>query len=170
MKSQKSNEKMRQEYPAKDSPVALTLENEIIRIALEKGLEIGVVTARLSNAVGVSERHIYDYRNGKTDIPSMLIPKFCREFGSNALAMSVVTLCNETEFDERDAFDLGRFASQSIRNVLQSGDDFLEAFDDGVIDGFELSKLSRSTARIIRDANRLLEVAQVEYQRRRCAA
>lgn len=167
MKSQKAMKKMSEEYPAKDSLVALTLENEITRIASEKGLEIGTVTKRLSLAVGVGERHIYDYRSGKTDIPAMLIPKFCREFGSNALAMSVLTICTDTEFDERDPFDLGRFASQSVRNVLKGGDDFLEAFDDGRIDGYELAKLKRSTARIIRDANRLLEVATVEHQRRR---
>lgn len=169
MKSQKSTAKMREEYPAKDSLVALTLESEITRIAAEKGLEIGTVTKRLSLAVDVSERHIYDYRNGKTDIPAMLIPKFCREFGSDALAMAVITLCNETEIDERDEFDLGRFASRAVRNVLKGGDDFLEAFDDGVIDGFEIIKLKRSTARIIRDANQLLEIATVEHQRRRAA-
>lgn len=159
-------EKKREEYPAKNSPVALAFECEIKRVAIEKGLEIGNVIKKLSDNTGVSERHIYHYRTGKTDIPTLLIPKFCKEFGSNALAMSVMTMCDETEFEEQELFDLSRFVSKSVRNVLKAGDEFLEAFDDGAIDGYEFSKLSQSTARIIRDANRLLEVAASARNRR----
>lgn len=162
-------EKKREEYPVQNSPVALAFECEIKRVAIEKGLEIGEVVRKLSQKTGVCERHIYHYRTGKTDIPTMLIPKFCRQFGSNALAMAVMTMCDEAEFDEQELFDLSRFVSKSVRNVLKAGDEFLEAFDDGAIDGFEFSKLSQSTARIIRDANRMLELAASARNRRMAA-
>ncbi|HQU82970.1 MAG TPA: hypothetical protein PKY59_07600 [Pyrinomonadaceae bacterium] len=150
----------------KNSPVALTFDAEIKRMAVEKGLETGKVIEILSEKAGIVERHIYHYREGKTDIPAMLIPVFCREFGSNALAMSIVALCKTDEFEDADLFDLGRFASGTVRNCLRYGDEFLETFDDGVIDGFEIAKLSRSSAKIIRDAHRLLEIAQRHYDNR----
>lgn len=162
-------EKKREEYPAKDTLIALTFECEIKRVAIEKGIEIADVIARLSENTGVCQRHIYNYRAGKTDIPVLLIPKFCKQFGSNVLAMAVMTMCDEAEFEQGDLFDLSRFVSKSVQNVLKSGDEFLEAFDDGTINGFEFSKLSLSTARIIRDANRMLELAASALNRRMAA-
>lgn len=153
------------EYPTRLSPVAMTFEAEIKRTAIEKGLEIGEVIAKLAKLADVAERQLYNYRSGKTDIPAMLIPQFCKQFGSNALAMAIVTMCNGTEFEERDAFDLAKFASQSVQDTLKGHDEFLDAFDDGTIDGHELAKLSHSTAKIIRNAHRLNEIARRAHER-----
>lgn len=159
--------RIKDEFPHRNSPVALTFEAEIKRISIEKDLTIGQVMTKLAGFANVDVRQLYNYRSGKTDIPSLLIPKFCKQFHSNALAMAIVSMCNKTEFEERDEFDLTRFCSKTLRDQLQHGDDFLEAFDDGTIDGHELTKLSLSTTKIIRNANRLLEIATFEHNRRR---
>lgn len=44
--------------------------------------------------------------------------------------------------------------------MLAGGEDFLDAFDDGRIDGREEIKLKHTRARIIRTTNRLFEIAQ----------
>ncbi len=150
------------------SPVALTFYAEIKRLAVDKGIEIGKVMTKLAGFTGLDERQLYNYRTGKTDIPSLLIPVFCKQFESNALAMAVVAMCEPGDTDERDAFDLTKFCSGTIRNMLKGGEEFLDAFDDGRIDGHELIKLKNTRARIVRDANRLVEVASHAHERR-CA-
>jgi hypothetical protein len=148
------------------SPVALTFDAEIKRVSAEKGLEIGKVMKKLAAATGLEERHLYNYRSGKTDIPSLLIPILCKQFESNALAMTVIGLCDDCSFDERDAFDLAKFCTGTIRNMLKGGEDFLDAFEDNRIDGHELIRLKNTRALIVRDANRMLEVAVHAHERR----
>jgi len=49
---------------------------------------------------------------------------------------------------------------RAVREMLAGGEDFLDAFDDGRIDGREEIKLKHTRARIIRTTNRLFEIAQ----------
>lgn len=148
------------------SPVALTFDAEIKRMSIEKGLEIGKVMTKLAGFTGLDERQLYNYRSGKTDIPSLLIPIFCKQFESNALAMSVIGLCDDANFEEADAFDLVKLCSSTLRDILKGGEEFMAAFDDGKIDGRELTRLKSVRATIIRNTNRLFEVASNAYQRR----
>ncbi|HQZ81625.1 MAG TPA: hypothetical protein PLR83_00265 [Pyrinomonadaceae bacterium] len=94
--------------PETHSLVALTFDAEIKRLAVEKGLEIGTVMTKLAGFTGLDERQLYNYRSGKTDIPSLLIPVFCKQFESNALAMAIVSLCDVTPIETDDGFDVAR--------------------------------------------------------------
>jgi predicted DNA-binding ribbon-helix-helix protein len=154
------------EYPHRNSQLSLTFEAEIKRIAEEKQIPVGRLISELTEGTGITERQIYNYRSGRTDLPASLIPIFCKRFGSNALAMRLVEACIEIEYDEMDLFDLGRFASRSVQDVLRGHDDFIDAFDDGIIDGHELSKLSLTSQKMIRNAIRLKEIADNAYRRR----
>lgn len=158
---------MHEQYPFKNSPQSLTFETEIKRTAKERGETIDQTVEILSDLSGVSVRQIYNYRNGVTDIPSGLIPAFCKQFGSNALAMAILKQCGET--DELENFDIVRLANQSARNTLQAHDRFLEAFDDGKIDGFEMNELKKVTASSVASFHRLEQVAENHYNRRRAA-
>jgi hypothetical protein len=150
------------------SPIALTFEAEIKRIAAEKGLEIGRVMEKLSGFTGISTTHLYNYRTGKTPIPADLIPVFCRQFESKALAMTLLALCDEPDGEHED-MDLTKFCSRSTREMLAFGEEFLEAFDDGRIDGHEEMKLRSTHAKIIRNANRKLELVVSARRRSRNA-
>lgn len=158
---------MHEKYPYKNSPQSLTLESEIKRIAADRGESIELTIDRLSEFSGVTVRQIYNYRSGKCDIPSGMIPIFCNEFGSNALVMAILKQCKPSE--EVESFDIVKLANQSARNTLQTHDRFLEAFDDGTIDGFELNELKKKTAASIADFHRLEQVAEDHYNRRRAA-
>lgn len=161
------------EKPKRDprlSPVALTFEAEIKRAAAEKGLPIERVMAKLAAFTGLSESQLYNYRTGKTGIPADLIPELCRQFHSRALAMAVLNACDDVEDDHEDAFDLTRFCSRTVRDMLAGGEEFLDAFDDGHIDGHELTNLSQRAARISRDSYRLLEVARSARRRNQTIA
>ena len=72
------------DYPARLSPLALTFEAEIKRIAAAANRNLADVMRELSKASGVTENHLYNYRNGKTDIPGSLIRIFCSMFSSCA--------------------------------------------------------------------------------------
>ncbi len=150
------------------SQLALTFEAEIKRIAGEAGVQIADVMRELSNVSGVSENHLYNYRSGRTDIPGSTIKVFCSIFRSNALAS--VLMIDEIEFEDDDAYDLARMCNRHVRSMLESGEEFLDAFEDGHIDGHEEIKLARTTARIRRDSFRLLEVAQSFRRRRQSTA
>lgn len=158
---------MHENYPHKNSPQSLTLETEIKRIAGDRGESIGRTIERLAEFSGVGERQIYNYIGGKTDIPAGQIPVFCREFGSNALAMSIIHQCEQTEPIEE--YDIVRLGSKSARETLIVHELFMEAFDDGEIDGFELTKLKKSKASAVANFNHLEQIAEDNFQRRRVA-
>lgn len=153
-------EAVKKATPETHSLIALTFDAEIKRIAIEKGREIGEIMTKLAGFTGLDERQIYNYRSGKSDIPSLLIPVFCKQFESNALAMAVLSLCEAENSPDADGFDIARFCTTTVREMLECGADFLDAFDDGKIDGHEMAKLKNTRAKIIRSANRLLEIAQ----------
>lgn len=155
---------VKDEYPSRLSPVAVTFDAEIKRLAEEKGLSIERAMKKLSGFTGLSISQLYNYRSGKTPIPADLIPTFCKQFGSNALAMTVLAMC-ETTAEERDAFDLTRLCAKEVGTMLRFGDQFMESFDDGRIDGHEETRLSQSHAKIIRGANRMMEVVRAARQR-----
>lgn len=156
-----------EEYPFKNSPQSLTLDCEIKRIAAERDESTDKTIKNLADLSNLSERQIYNYRTGKTDIPSGLIPVFCNQFGSNALAMAILKQCCRTA--ECDDFDIVRLANVSARHTLAAHERFLEAFDDGVIDGFELNELKKQTAAGVANFHRLEQVAEDAYNRRRAA-
>ncbi|HEV7700505.1 MAG TPA: hypothetical protein VGO43_09790 [Pyrinomonadaceae bacterium] len=148
------------------SPLALTFDAEIKRMTLEKGIAIGHVMAKLAAGTGITERHLYNYRSGKTDIPGCEIPILCKHFESNALAMALVGMCDVGEFDAQDAFDLADFCAASVSEMLAGGRVFIEAARDGTIDGHELIQIKNVVAMIVRNAHRTLEVATQMRERR----
>lgn len=157
-----------EEYPYKNTPVTLCFEAEVKRIAEERNEPMAQTLKLLGDMSGVSERQIYNYRQGKTEISPEQIKIFCQQFNSFALGCAWFSTFG-IEQEICDEFDLSRFASRTVRNVLQAGDRFLSAFDDGVIDGHELNELELASAQIQRDARRLTEVARDNYNRRRAA-
>lgn len=156
---------MRDKFPYRNSPQSLTLESEIKRVAGERGEAIDLTIERLSDFSGVGVRQIYNYRTGKCDIPSSQIPTFCKQFGSNALAMSILHQCEEIEPIE--TYDIVRLANKSCRETLEVHDDFLSAFEDNVVDGFELTKLKKNKAKAVAHFNQLEEIAEAHYERQR---
>ncbi|MGI8556496.1 MAG: hypothetical protein ACR2LT_09105 [Pyrinomonadaceae bacterium] len=168
MKSLKLINEKHDEYPLKNTPVTLCFEAEMKRLSAERDEPMGEITAKLAGFCGVSERQIYNYRTGKTEIQPEQIKIFCCQFNSFALGCAWFSTFG-IEQDICDEFDLSRFASRTVRNVLQAGDKFLSAFDDGVIDGHELNELELASAQIHRDTNRLVEIARDNYKQRRAA-
>jgi len=158
---------MHKTYPFKNSPQSLTFESEIKRVAKEREDSIEKTIENLSEMSGVTVRQIYNYRNGVTDIPSGLIPIFCKQFGSNALAMSILNQCGETE--KIDDYDIVRLANQSAQKTLKVHQDFLVAFEDGKVDGFELMDLKKSTATSVACFHLLEQIAEDNYNRKRAA-
>jgi hypothetical protein len=152
------------------SPVALTFSAEIKRMSVEKGLPIGEVFKKLARFSGVSETHLYNYRSGKTDIPALLIPVFCKQFESNALAMAVVGLCDVGDFDAGDAMDLINFTASAVKDILAGYATVVEAFKDGHIDGHELLEIKNSMAAIVRTAHRTTEIATRLREAKQCVA
>ena len=158
---------MHEQYPFKNSPQSLTLECEIKRIADERSESIDQTIKNLAALSGLSERQIYNYRTGKTDIPSGLIAVFCNQFGSNALAMAILRQCEVCE--EVELFDIVLLANKSAQETLGVHAHFLSAFEDGQIDGFEYNESKRKTANAVAHFHRLDKVVEDAYNRRRAA-
>lgn len=145
-------------YEAFQSPLALTFEAEIKRIVAESGSDVANVMTNLSEITGISESQLYNYRSGKTDMPGSLIRVFCSVFKSNVLAD--VVRCDELEFELEGELDIAQLCNRNVRSMLEGGQDFIDVFADGRVTGHEEMKLARTTAKITRDANRLLEFAR----------
>jgi hypothetical protein len=156
---------MHEQFPFKNSPQSLTFENEIKRVAVEREETIEKTIKKLAELSGISERQIYNYRNGTTDIPSGLIAVFCNQFKSNALAMAILAQCEPC--NSIDEFDIVQLANESCRKTLEAHTRFLEAFSDGKIDGFEHNELKKATAGAVACFHRLDGIAEADYNRRR---
>lgn len=150
-------------YEAHQSALALTFEAEIKRISNESGAEMSTVMEELSNASGISQSQIYNYRIGKCDIPGSLIRIFCAIFKSNAL--SDVTRCEDIEFELDGDFDLAQMCNRHVRQMLECGQAIMEAAEDGHFDGHEVMKVERKTAELNRTSFQLVEYAR--HSRRR---
>lgn len=138
--------------------LALAFETEIKRLVAESGSDVATVMRELSNAVGICESHLYNYRSGRTDIPGSSIRLFCTVFKSNAL--SDVTRCDEIEFEVESGLDLAQMCNRHVRSMLDGSSEFIEAFADGRIDGHEEIKLEKAVAQIQQRSFRLLETAR----------
>ncbi len=159
---------VKDEYPFRNTAPALCLDAELKRLAKERSAPIGTIVSEIANSLNVSDRQINYYRQGKTEIPADKIKSLCKSFGSIALGNAWLSTF-EAATGEMESFDLIRFTAQMVRNILQGGDKYMAAFDDGEIDGGELRELQEATAAIQRDANRLQEIAEAAYNRRRAA-
>lgn len=155
---------MSDEYPFKHSPTTLCFEAEIKRLAEERGEPIAQLISNLAKLSGVGERQIYNYRSGKSEIPIIAIQGFCEQFNSIALGIAWLSTF-AVESDEMELYDLSRLASRTVRDVLNSGDVFLDAFEDGKVTGFELNRIELAGAKIHRDTRRLTEIARDAHRR-----
>lgn len=164
MKRVKNVVSMHEQFPFKNSQQSLTFENEIKRIAEERQETIAETSKKLSKLSGVGERQIYNYRVGKTDIPAGLIPIFCKQFGSNALAMSILKQCEAAE--QIDGFDLVKLVNTSAQNALGVHQHFLKVFEDGKITGFEFNETKIKTAKAVAVFHRLDQIVEDAYNRR----
>lgn len=157
--------------PEKPAPhlsiLAHTFEAEIKRVVDESGSDVAGVMRRLSEVSGISENHLYNYRSGKTDIPGSHIRTFCSIFRSNALAE--VVRVDEIEFEVEGELDFAQICNSHVRSMLEGGQDFLDVFADGRVDGHEEIKLARTSAKINRDSYRLFEIAR-SIRRRQTAS
>lgn len=98
-------------------------------------------------------------------MPADHIPVFCKQFESNALAMTVLNMCNETPIEEREALDLARFCSSATRDTLKGGEEFMTIMQDGKVDGHEEKRFSEIAAKMVRNTNRKLEIVRATRQR-----
>jgi D-mannonate dehydratase len=158
---------MHEQYPFKNSPQSLTLECEIKRVAAERDESIEKTIETLAELSGVGIRQIYNYRVGKTDIPSGLISVFCNQFGSKAMAMAILKQCEQCE--EIEAFDIVKLANESCQLTLKAHYKVLEVLDDGKIDGFENNEVKRVVAASVASFHRLEQIVDDGYNRRRAA-
>lgn len=158
---------MHEQFPFKNSPQSLTFDGEIKRIAEERGETIAEASKKLSKLSGIGERQIYNYRVGKTDIPSGLIPVFCIQFGSNALAKSILGQCGQSA--EIEDFDLVKLANRSAQDALGVHQHFLSVFEDGKVTGFELNETKIRTNKAVAVFHRLDQIVEDAYNRRQAA-
>lgn len=154
-------------HPFKNSPIALTIEAEIKRVAESRDESINETISRLAKFTNLSIRQIYNYRMGKTQVPENLILIFTKQFASTALVSAWLAENEVTEVP--DNFDLVRLANKSARQILQTHDSFLEAFEDGHIDGFEITELKKSAAKSVANIKELEHIAELNHQQRRVA-
>lgn len=143
-----------------------TLDDEFKRIAKEEGLTLEDLVTEVASLTKKKARQIYNFRSGKSSLPSDLLPILCKRFGSLALIRTLEECCEETKVEIPDGFELGKLVSQTVRDDLRHYERFMDAFEDGVIERTELDELNRSGERVVQNVRMFLEIATADYQRR----
>lgn len=146
--------------------LADTLHREFKRVARAEQIAMEDLVNEVSKLVECSPRQIYNYRSGKWDLPSGLIPALCKRFRSRALLDELTAGCAETPVDVPDAFDLTRLVAQTVRDDMRHFEKFLDAFEDGVVEGHELAELRESGARVVENVRQFEAIAEADFNRR----
>lgn len=142
------------------------LDNEFRRVAKAEGKSMDALVEEIAGLTGKSVRQLYNFRSGKWDIPSQLIPVLCRRFRSRALLDALSEECGESAVEVPDPYDLTRLVSQTVRGDLRYFEQFLDAFEDGVIEKQELDRLRESSEYLILDVKKFFAMAEADYARR----
>lgn len=143
-----------------------TLDAEFKRLAREEQRPMEELVEEVARLVGKSPRQIYNFRSGKWDIPSQLIPVFCKRFRSLALLQALADECRETEIEVPEHYELTCLVSKTVRDDLRHYENFLAAFEDGVITEAEMEKLRASGERVISNVRKFESIAQADLARR----
>ena len=96
-----------------------TLDAEFKRLAREEQRPMEELVEEVARLVGKSPRQIYNFRSGKWDIPSQLIPVFCKRFRSLALLQALADECRETEIEVPEHYELTCLVSKTVRDDLR---------------------------------------------------
>jgi hypothetical protein len=144
--------------------LARVLDGEFLRIAGEEDVKLSALVGEVAQATGYSERQIYNFREGRSDLPSALIPFFCERFKSRAL----IDALSDSDFNVEvpEMYDLTRLTSRAVRDILQHYERYLDAFESDGIDRAELAELEISGDAVVRTVRQFLAIAEADCERR----
>lgn len=146
-----------------------TLDNEFKRVAKAEGIAMDELVAEVALLTQKSERQIYNYRCGKWELPSPLIPILCRRFRSRALLIALEDECRDAPVEVPETFELTKLVSQTVRGDLHHYEKFLDAFESDGIDAQELEALKASGDRVVMNVRHFEAIATADYERRQAA-
>jgi hypothetical protein len=142
-----------------------TLRAEIRRVARNEDKSIEELVDELKELTDYSVRQIYNFKCGKWDIPSRLIPVLCKRFGSRALLSALADECSDTRVEVPELFDLGKKVAETLRDDMGFYLELVKAFEDGVIQPHELVRLRELSEKCQRGQVEFLEIAGAAYER-----
>jgi hypothetical protein len=114
----------------------------------------------------VKLRAVYHWRSGRHPLPSEFLPALCKRFGSNALLDEMKRLCEQTEVEGPNEYDLARLAAHSVREDMQFIEQILVDFESAGIQPGELARLRELAARAHGNLHRLMGIAEADCERR----
>jgi hypothetical protein len=144
----------------------LTLDNEFVRVARIEEISLEALMAEAAELTGRSTRELYNYRSGKLDIPSKLLPALCLRFKSFLLLDALREGCRQMRREVPDTFDLTLCVARTVREDMRHYEFLIEAFESNGVDPQELESLRKSANRVIENAYQLLSVAEEDCARR----
>lgn len=147
--------------------LALTLDAEFKRVAREEQKSMDDLVTEVAALTGKCARQLYNFRSGKWDLPSSLIPLLCRRFRSRALLDALIDECRGTEVEVPDLFDLTRLISRTVGDDMRHFESYIRAFEDGIVSEQELRELRESGERLISDVRKFEAIAVEDFERRR---
>jgi hypothetical protein len=142
------------------------LDDEFGRLAKEEGKPMEELVEDVARLIGKSPRQVYNFRTGKWPIPAQLIPLLCRRFRSLALLNALADGCRETQIEVPELYELACLVSQTVRDDLHHYEQFLKAFEDGVVTEREMQELRESGERVISNVYKFETIAQADFDRR----
>lgn len=150
------------------SVISQALEDEFQRLWHKReGFAMSDVMAEAAGFLGVSTRHLYNYRSGKWSLPADYIKPLCEFFGSPFLADVIAEAGRQVEIEIPTTYDLARMITELIRADMAHYQMALDAFENNGIDRHDLDALQESGRRVIQNVRQLEAIAVADYERRK---
>lgn len=146
--------------------LALALDNELRRVAAEEDVTLDEMVNEIAALIGKTARMLYNYRSGKWDLPSSLIPVLCARFKSHTLLNALAGELKETIIEVPQGIEFSQLAIQILRQICDHHHALIEAYKTEATDLNTLSRLEEQTEQIIQRERHLFTLLEAEYEQR----
>jgi len=149
--------------------MARTLDQEFVRVAKLEDRPLAELVGQVAQDTGYSTRQLYNFREGRTELPASLLPYLCARFGSGALVDLLLAECTPQVIEVPELFDLARLTSGAVKDTLKHYERYLDAFESNGVDAGELEELEQSGERVIQTVRQFHAIATADHQKRASA-
>ena len=146
--------------------LAFVLDGEFKRVAKAEGISMEQLVSEVSKLTGYTPRQIYNFRSGKWDLPTSLVPILCKRFNSHALLNLLQDEINEQPIEISDTDDIPQLSIETLGEICAHHYNLLDIVNGRrSLDRNTLVEMEESTERIVQRERALFRQLEREYDR-----
>ncbi|HYP29386.1 MAG TPA: hypothetical protein VE262_21930 [Blastocatellia bacterium] len=146
--------------------LALLLDSEFHRVAKAEDISMEQLVSEVSILTEYTTRQIYNFRSGKWDIPSSILPVLCKRFNSLVLLNLLEDEIKEQPVVISDTDDIPQLSIETLGEICTHHYNLLDIINGGRdLDRNTLVEIEEKTERIVQRERALFRLLERAYER-----